>query len=225
MLSPLQLHKMENEHRPEKNYVVGLYRKRAARQNVTTKLFYLVGFRLQAYRKKAMSALGLHTGDTVIEIGCGTGASSMVGTFAANSSSGAEHVYELYGEALVPVLKNAPFAKSLDLDLAYRYSDYSNAGVTNTYKVSGDWTVVDGLRFRAGYNRAVRAPNVVELFSPQNVVLDGTQDPCAEDHSAATIARIASTGWPRISSAAAATVMTPALCFSLSKPSQRTNSA
>ncbi|WP_156466977.1 TonB-dependent receptor domain-containing protein, partial [Phenylobacterium sp. CCH9-H3] len=36
-----------------------------------------------------------------------------------------------------------------------------------------------GLRLRGGYNRAVRAPHVLELFSPQNVVLDGTQDPCA----------------------------------------------
>jgi iron complex outermembrane receptor protein len=39
--------------------------------------------------------------------------------------------------------------------------------------------VIDGLRFRAGYNRAVRAPNVIELFAPPNVQLDGTQDPCA----------------------------------------------
>src|SRR6185369_13729202 len=38
---------------------------------------------------------------------------------------------------------------------------------------------VEGVRIRGGYNRAVRAPNVLELFSPQNVVLDGTQDPCA----------------------------------------------
>jgi len=45
--------------------------------------------------------------------------------------------------------------------------------------VAGDWEVIDGLRFRAGYNRAVRAPNVVELFAPPNVVLDGTSDPCA----------------------------------------------
>src|ERR1700749_3440964 len=52
-------------------------------------------------------------------------------------------------------------------------------GDTNTYKVSGEWEPVDGLRLRAGYNRAVRAPNVVELFAPPNVILDGTQDPCA----------------------------------------------
>ena len=93
--------------------------------------------------------------------------------------NGGFDVYELFTEARVPLVQDQPFIKDLNLELAYRYSDYSNAGGTNTYKVSGDWTLVDGLRFRVGYNRAVRAPNVVELFSPQNVVLDGTVDPCA----------------------------------------------
>src|SRR6185503_3031954 len=93
--------------------------------------------------------------------------------------NGGYDVYELFGEARVPLIQDKQFVKDLTLELAYRYSDYSNAGTTNTYKVSGDWTIVDGFRIRAGYNRAVRAPNVVELFSPQNVVLDGTIDPCA----------------------------------------------
>ncbi len=93
--------------------------------------------------------------------------------------NGGYDVYELFGEARVPLVQDLPFAKDITAELAYRFSDYSNAGVTHTYKISGDWTVVDGLRFRAGFNRAVRAPNVVELFSPQNVVLDGTIDPCA----------------------------------------------
>jgi iron complex outermembrane receptor protein len=93
--------------------------------------------------------------------------------------NGGYDVYELYGEARIPLIQDQPFAKDITAELAYRYSDYSNAGNTNTYKVSGDWTVVDGVRFRAGYNRAVRAPNVVELFAPRNVQLDGTVDPCA----------------------------------------------
>ena len=93
--------------------------------------------------------------------------------------NGGYDVYELYGEARVPLVQDQPWAKDITAEFAYRYSDYSNAGTTNTYKASGDWTVIDGLRFRAGYNRAVRAPNVVELFAPQNVVLDGTVDPCA----------------------------------------------
>jgi iron complex outermembrane receptor protein len=93
--------------------------------------------------------------------------------------NGGFDVYELYGEARIPLIQDQPFAKDITAELAYRFSDYSNAGTTNTYKVSGDWTLIDGFRVRAGYNRAVRAPNVVELFSPQNVVLDGTVDPCA----------------------------------------------
>ncbi|HEY2357355.1 MAG TPA: TonB-dependent receptor, partial [Phenylobacterium sp.] len=102
------------------------------------------------------------------------------GNGAANPPvNGSYDVYELFGETRVPIVQDQPWAKDLTAELAYRFSDYSNAGVTHTYKVSGDWTIIDGVRLRAGYNRAVRAPNVVELFSPQNVVLDGTVDPCA----------------------------------------------
>nr|MEA2797997.1 iron complex outerrane recepter protein [Phenylobacterium sp.] len=109
--------------------------------------------------------------------------------------NGGYDVYELYGEARVPLVQDMPFAKDITAELAYRFSDYSNAGVTHTYKVAGDWTIIDGVRIRAGYNRAVRAPNVVELFSPQNVVLDGTVDPCAGltlAKNAALVARCAS---------------------------------
>ena len=113
------------------------------------------------------------------QLGAASAASSMVGTFAANSSSGAQHVWELYGEALVPVLRNAPFAKSLDLDLAYRYSDYNLSGGVNTYKASADWRINDWVMIRGGYQRAVRAPNVTELFSsPQATIVIPAFDPC-----------------------------------------------
>jgi outer membrane receptor protein involved in Fe transport len=98
---------------------------------------------------------------------------------AAPPVSGSFDVYELFGEARVPLINDMPFAKDVSLELGYRFSDYSSVGNTNTYKVAGEWEVIDGLRFRAGYNRAVRAPNINELFAPQNVVLDGNQDPCA----------------------------------------------
>ena len=88
-------------------------------------------------------------------------------------------VYEIFGEARVPIAQDKPFIKSLQAEFAYRYSDYSYGASTNTYKAGGDWEPVDGLRLRAAYQRSVRAPNVVELYGPQNVVLDGTTDPCA----------------------------------------------
>jgi outer membrane receptor protein involved in Fe transport len=87
-------------------------------------------------------------------------------------------VDELFMEANVPLLADAPFAQNLTLDLAYRWSDYTTAGSTSTYRVGFDWQAADRLRFRAGYNRAVRAPNVGELFLAQNLGLWGGVDPC-----------------------------------------------
>jgi outer membrane receptor protein involved in Fe transport len=100
---------------------------------------------------------------------------------AALPTNGGFDVYELFGEARVPLVSDMPYIKDLSLELGYRFSDYSSIGDTNTYKVAGEWEVIDGLRLRAGYNRAIRAPSVNELFSPAVVGLDGTAtaDPCA----------------------------------------------
>jgi ubiquinone/menaquinone biosynthesis C-methylase UbiE len=49
------------------------YRDRARRYDITANLYYLLGFRVQASRRRAVRALGLRPGDTVVEIGCGTG--------------------------------------------------------------------------------------------------------------------------------------------------------
>lgn len=82
-------------------------------------------------------------------------------------------VSELFVEANIPVLS------SLTLDTAYRYSDYSTSGGADTYRFGFDWQPVEMLRMRAGFNRAVRAPNVAELFSTQALGLWSGVDPCA----------------------------------------------
>jgi outer membrane receptor protein involved in Fe transport len=94
--------------------------------------------------------------------------------------NGSFDVYDAFAEARIPLVQDMPGVKSLTLETAYRFSDYSSIGTTNTYKLAGDWEPIDDLRIRASYQRAVRAPHVLELFSPQNVVLDGTLDPCAD---------------------------------------------
>src|SRR5262249_18800023 len=58
-------------------------------------------------------------------------------------------------------------------------SKYSEGFTTNTYKAGLDWAPVRDVRFRGSYERAVRAPNIGELFVPQAVGLDGSIDPCA----------------------------------------------
>jgi len=53
--------------------VMNIYRRRARCYDMTANLYYLIGFREHSYRRQAVAALGLQSGDTVVEIGCGTG--------------------------------------------------------------------------------------------------------------------------------------------------------
>lgn len=51
-----------------------LYRKRAPRYDITSRVYGLLGYRLDAYRRRGIELFALHSGDKVVEIGCGTGA-------------------------------------------------------------------------------------------------------------------------------------------------------
>ncbi len=65
---------------------------------------------------------------------------------------------EVYGELSIPILKDVPFAKSLEIDPGYRYSKYNTAGGEGTFKLLGDWSVTDWIKFRGGLQVANRAP-------------------------------------------------------------------
>jgi outer membrane receptor protein involved in Fe transport len=91
-------------------------------------------------------------------------------------------VRELFTEVQIPLISDRPFFEQLELRAGYRYSKYDVADrgfSTDTYKIEGEWAPVRDIRFRGSYNRAVRAPNIVELFSAQSVGLAGNNDPCA----------------------------------------------
>ncbi|OJW57077.1 MAG: hypothetical protein BGO57_03190 [Sphingomonadales bacterium 63-6] len=103
------------------------------------------------------------------------------GGFPQASTAGTTSVKEIYGELLVPVLADLPFAKALTLELGYRLSDYRSVGTVGTYKINGEYAPFEWLRFRGGYQKASRAPNLGELFTArtqtQTQVTDG--DPCS----------------------------------------------
>ncbi|GAA3903159.1 TonB-dependent receptor [Sphingomonas limnosediminicola] len=110
--------------------------------------------------------------------------------------SGSFDVRELFTEVQVPIIEHS-FIEEFSITGGYRYSDYKVAGnhfSTDTYKISAELAPVRDIRLRASYNRAVRAPNVVELFATQNVALGGTVDPCAGAAPTATAAQCANTG-------------------------------
>ncbi len=108
--------------------------------------------------------------------------------------SGSYHVKEVYGEALVPIVQDVRGAQNLSLSLGYRYSDYSTTGGSNTWKAQATYAPMKDFKFRVGHNRATRAPNVVELFQPQTVLLSGTTDPCAGPNPSFTPEQCARTG-------------------------------
>lgn len=82
------------------------------------------------------------------------------------ATTGKTKVTEGAIEVLIPVLADVPLVKSLNLTGGYRYSHYNLFGGVSTYKVSADWRVAAPLLLRGGYQRAVRAPNIGELFLP-----------------------------------------------------------
>lgn len=91
----------------------------------------------------------------------------------------AQHLWEAFTEARMPIVRDAPLAKSLDFEAGYRYSSYSEGFNTNTYKFGVEWAPVSDVRLRASYNQAVRVPNLQELYQPPHVGLDGGNDICA----------------------------------------------
>ncbi len=90
---------------------------------------------------------------------------------------GSYNVKEVYGELAIPLLRDAPFAQALDLNLAGRYTDYSSSGSVETWKVGATWDLTDALRLRATRSRDIRAGNLGELFTPTAVLVTNVRDP------------------------------------------------
>jgi len=91
-----------------------------------------------------------------------------IGIYPSGSSKGTIKADEVYGELLIPVLADLPLIKKLELNVGVRNSDYNTTGNAFTWKAMGDWEITDWLRIRGGYNKAIRAPNVAELYlAPQ----------------------------------------------------------
>lgn len=104
---------------------------------------------------------------------------------------GSFNVKEFFTEARLPIVTDS-FLKEFSITAGYRYSKYKNAGnsfSTDTYKIEAILAPTSDIMLRGGYNRAVRAPNVQDLFAPNRVALDGQTDGCASATPAYTLAQ------------------------------------
>lgn len=126
--------------------------------------------------------------------------------------SGTLDVLELFGEIEIPLITDMPFVEELVFNGQYRYSDYdvagngvSNSFSTDTYGLQLTWAPTSDLSFRGQFQRAVRAPNVIELFTGQSTGLPELSsiqraglpdifDPCSTANPTATAAQCANTG-------------------------------
>jgi iron complex outermembrane receptor protein len=104
----------------------------------------------------------------------GAAGGAIYGFNSQAAAGGTSTFKDAFSEILVPLLSDAPLARSLELSLGYRYSESSfkntitagqSGGDTNdAYKLELSWQPIESLRGRASYQRAVRAPNFSELF-------------------------------------------------------------
>jgi outer membrane receptor protein involved in Fe transport len=129
-----------------------------------------IGFAVGAeYRRVAAEFIP----DTALSSG------DVIGFNAGDPTEGAYSVKELFAEINVPIFETDG-GQRLELTGAARFSDYSldNVGSVWTYAGGAKFTVIDGVMLRGQYQRAVRAPNVSELFQGQAIGFPGTVDPC-----------------------------------------------
>jgi outer membrane receptor protein involved in Fe transport len=107
-------------------------------------------------------------------------------------------VWEGYGETRIPLVQKRPFADLIQIEGGLRYSSYSNGPTPLTYRAGIEWAPVEDIRFRASYQRAIRAPSVIELFNPVTVTqsnqFGANGDPCAGPTPTFTLAQCQLTG-------------------------------
>ena len=92
--------------------------------------------------------------------------------------SGQIHAAEMFTEFNLPIADGLPGIDQMAFQGGYRYSSYNLGFDTNTFKLGLEWAPVSDIRFRGGFNRAVRVPNISELYTTESVGPGGTIDPC-----------------------------------------------
>ena len=125
--------------------------------------------------------------------------------------AGAVDVYEAFAEVQIPLIQDRPFFQELTLSGQYRYSNYTGTGndttnsfSTNAFGVQLTWQPIEDLTLRGQFQRSVRAPNVIELYTGQNTNLPNLNnvgeggetiyDPCATSNPVASFEECARTG-------------------------------
>jgi iron complex outermembrane recepter protein len=112
------------------------------------------------------------------------GVTAMIGLASGSDTSGETTAKDYFGEVLLPLVSGDGVVQSFALELGSRYSDYGLQGTSNTYKALFTLGFEAPVRLRGGLQHANRAPNVGELYAPENTAIVGSAyngDPCASN--------------------------------------------
>lgn len=94
-------------------------------------------------------------------------------------------VFEGFAEARIPLVQGKSFFEDLTAEVGGRYSDYATGIQAKTWKAGLQWSPTRDIRFRGSYQKAIRAPSILELYTPQTVTNTSqvSEDPCAQNAS------------------------------------------
>ena len=108
---------------------------------------------------------------TGLSLNCAAGTTRTEYVFGESPQGVGQRVLEAAGEIEVPLLRDAPFAKRLDLNTAARYTKYDRSGNYGTWKLGLEWSITDQLRVRGARSRDIRAPTLYDLYAPLSQVV------------------------------------------------------
>ncbi|KRG72816.1 TonB-dependent receptor [Stenotrophomonas chelatiphaga] len=114
---------------------------------------------------------GTYVPDAFAQSGMSTG-------LGQQTTSGEYDLNEFYLELNIPILSDLPFAKELSVNVASRYSDYSNFGDTTNSKFGITWRPLDELLVRGTYAEGFRAPTINDLYGGLSSSFESYTDPC-----------------------------------------------
>ncbi|ACJ29990.1 TonB-dependent receptor [Shewanella piezotolerans WP3] len=92
------------------------------------------------------------------------------------------NITEGYVEVNIPVIADVAYAESVDVEAALRVAHYSTSGTNDSWKFGVNWAINDEVRVRSVYAKAVRAPQLTELFAPESTGAFKITDPCDMDN-------------------------------------------
>jgi outer membrane receptor protein involved in Fe transport len=109
---------------------------------------------------------------TVYEPSAALATGDSAGFFQSPAVAGAFEVREAFAEVVIPLLSGAPFAHGLEFEGGARFTEHSASGEHWSWKYGLQWRPIESVRVRAMAQRAVRAPNVQELYETPSMGLD-----------------------------------------------------